>query len=128
MIEVVAGVVVLATVVAAVAIARGRFLRQWGDAERKLTAAREVDAMMTRWMDAPGALVVPSHGALEKTRGCEWAVQYVADPQAQTLGARVVRLEVVDRRVTNAKPVLSIDFLVHYAPRLATRPTTGPVR
>src|SRR5438067_11783891 len=93
LIEVVAGLVVVGTVLASVAIARGRFMRQWSDAERKLNAAREVDGMLARWIEmAPGALDVPARGTLEKTRGCVWETRSVYDADAEALGGRVVRL------------------------------------
>src|SRR5437879_2341362 len=58
LIEVIAGLVVLAVLISAVALARGRLLRQWETAQKKTQAARAVDRMLAglgaRWRDAGG--------------------------------------------------------------------------
>ena len=49
LIEVVVGLVILGTLVASVAIARGRALRQYARADLQLRAARVADQMLSHW-------------------------------------------------------------------------------
>lgn len=122
-----AGLVVLGTLLASAAIARGRFMRQWADADRKLRVTQAADAMMGRWMADPVARV-PLHaaGTLPGAAECDWRTQVVADPAIAALGVYKVRLDVFDRRPESGGgrrdgPALEIEFLVHRAP-----PATAP--
>jgi prepilin-type N-terminal cleavage/methylation domain-containing protein len=113
LIEIVAGLVVLAVLVSAVTIARGRFARQWGDARRKLDATAAVDRLLAGWTGGSevgeDAIPVPARGALEGVENGSWQTSYIADPAARRLGASVVRLDVFDGR----RRLMSIDLLKH---------------
>jgi hypothetical protein len=137
---VLAGLVVLGTLLSAVLIARGRFLRQWTDADRRLAVTTAVDAMLQNWMVDP-AVNVPlnSAGALPGAPGFGWTTQVLNDRIATQLGVMTVRLSVYDHRPNRAvdlsdrqfeNPVLSVDFLVHPVPSEETTPArstnTGP--
>src|SRR5215212_1472456 len=88
LIEVVAGLVILATVLASVTIARGRMLRQWADADRKLAATRAADAMIAQWVaDSDLAAPVAARGAVAGVEDCTWRTQLRRDPNAAALGA-----------------------------------------
>lgn len=129
LVEVLAGLVVLGTLLASLAIARGRFSRQWADADRKLAAVRAVDAMVTDWTDMPGSPIpVNREGALPGAPNCVWRTHLIPDANARSLAAAIVRLEVFDRsaatRQLRAVPLLTLDLLVHQTTRApATRPT-----
>ena len=130
LIEVLAGLVILATLLAAVTVARGRFLRQWADADAKLRAARAADAMIAGWTTAD-TISVPADaaGALDGVPGCRWRTHVIPSTTADDLGARVVRLD-VSRRLTAAEggrevPVLSVDLLAPKPPRVRGRQVPG---
>src|SRR4051812_22492085 len=80
LIEVLAGLVVLGTLLAAVAIARGRFLRQWADADRRIVVTQAADRLLAQWFSGP-APSVPVHGdgSLEALPGCEWRTSVLQD-------------------------------------------------
>src|SRR4051794_41700165 len=83
LIEVVAGLVILATVLASVTIARGRMLRQWAEADRKLAATRAADAMIAQWVaDSDLAAPVASRGAVAGVEDCAWRTQIRRDANA----------------------------------------------
>jgi type II secretory pathway pseudopilin PulG len=126
LIEVVAGLVVLGTLLAAVTIARGRFLRQWGEADRRLQATRAVDAMLSEWLSgSPQAVPIRSQGPLIGGAANQiWRTQVIREPAAQELGAIVVRLEVFETSA-RAKPSVAVDFLLP-SPRAAA-PSTQPL-
>jgi hypothetical protein len=133
LVEVLAGLVVLGTVLASLVVARGRLLRQWADADRKLTAAHAVDELMSKWMSGPpNAVPVPRQGALAGAPDCVWRTQFVAGRAARDLHARVVRVEVFDARAPRrTTPLLTLDFLLrdvrqNLPAATAPKPAGGP--
>jgi len=109
LIEVLAGLVVLGTVLSSVLIARGRFLRQWGDAQQKINAAHAADALLEKWMSGPAEMIPLGEERLNAD--LRWRTQRVANTEAAKLEANVVRLEILRQR--DAKPLVSVEFLVH---------------
>jgi prepilin-type N-terminal cleavage/methylation domain-containing protein len=133
LVEVLAGLVLLGTVLASVMIARGRFLRQWAQAEQRLAAVRAADGMVSRWMSAgPQAVPVPAQGPVDDLPNYAWRTRWVPNRQADELSAGVARLEVFATRADSGfdrnAPVVSVDFLVHQFPRLPGVPNNGQVR
>ena len=122
LVEVLVGLVVLGTLLAAVTIARGRLLRQWAEADRRLQATRAVDALLSEWLSGPPqAVPINSQGALIGGAANQiWRTHVRRDAAAAELGAIVVRFEVFDAS-TSRKSMLVVDFLLP-APRPA--PTT----
>jgi hypothetical protein len=130
---VLAGLVVLGTVLVSVTIARGRFLRQWGDAQRKLAATHAADALLGQWMAGPpGAVPVESSAALTDLPDCYWQTHRLDQPAAAGLSAAVVRLEIFQKNqssrepmLVRAAPLVSVDFLVHVEPLRPAPPATS---
>jgi type II secretory pathway pseudopilin PulG len=124
LVEVLAGLVVLGTLLAAVTVARGRFLRQWAEADRRLQATRAVDALLSEWLSgSTQAVPVNSRGPLVGGAVNQiWRTRPMRDPAAAELGAVVVRLEVFDT-ASSRKPTVTVDFVLQ-APR---PPTTQPL-
>jgi prepilin-type N-terminal cleavage/methylation domain-containing protein len=121
LIEVLAGLVILATLLVAVSVARGRFLRQWADADARLRAARAADVLMASWTSGD-TIAVPANasGPLDGVRGGRWRTRVIPSASAADVSTRIVRLE-VSRQLTAAEgardePVLSVDLLTP-APR-----------
>src|SRR4051812_46494797 len=86
LIEVLAGLVVLATLLVSVGMARARFLRQWAEADRKLQVIRSTDRLLGTWMSGPAeAVPVASEGALENVPKCVWRTRVLDDPAAAKL-------------------------------------------
>ncbi len=124
LIEVVTGLVILGTVLASLAIARGRFARQWADADRKLAATRALDAQIAEWMNLPTpAVPLRGEGALTGVPGCIWRTETRRDAEGTRLSAVIVRVDAIQRN--NPQLLASVDLLVHVAPRPpASRPAT----
>ena len=121
LIEIVAGLVILGTILASLAVARGRFARQWAAADRKLVAAKALDELIAEWMQTP-RVPVNREGALPGAKGFIWKTRAARNPETALLQTAVVRVEVFDRRekVANAPPVIGVDLLVHAVPRSST--------
>jgi len=133
LIEVLAGLLVLGTLLAAVTIARGRFLTQWADADRRLLVTRAADNLLAHWLaDSSHNVPLAGQGSLDGAPGYDWRTIILRDPVSATLGAMTVRLEVFDHRpfysgdsrssLTSDAPVLAVDFLVHKPPKIQAAP------
>lgn len=115
LVELLAGLVVLGTLLTMVVAARGRFVEQWADAEKKLAATRELETLVTSWIDLPVSMPrVPNEGPLTSVSTHRWRTQYIADPAASDLFTRIVRVEVVPTRSdrSRAKPLVAVEFLM----------------
>jgi hypothetical protein len=118
LIEILAGLVILGTLLVSVAIARGRFLRQLAESDRRLAAVRSADKLLATWMSGPPQNVpIGSAGMLEKPDDFSWSTRPARDPAAARLGAILVRMEVFDRSRTASTgagaPVFAVEFLLH---------------
>ena len=118
LIETLAGLVILGTLLVSVAIARGRFLRQIAEADRRLAAIRATDAMLATWMSGPAQNVpVGKEGVLDSTQSLIWRTREFRDPEASRMSTIVVRLEVFDQSSSAsnraAAPVFAVEFLLH---------------
>ena len=126
-----AGLIILGTLLASVATARGRFLRQWGQADRRLQVIQATDNLINSWMSiqpsSAGTCAVPASGSgsLPGATGCSWRTRLVRSSAARPLAAVVVRLEVFDRPGYAAEPLLAIELLAHDPGRRPS--TTAPV-
>jgi type II secretory pathway pseudopilin PulG len=119
LIEVLAGLVVLGTLLVSVAIARGRFVRQWSEADRKLAAAATADAQVARWLAGPpDAVPINGEGPVGSPANCAWRTRVVPDESAAKLGAAVVRYEIADRSAANVV-LVRVDFLLRARPARA---------
>ncbi len=119
LVEVIAGLVVLGTVLASVVIARGRFLHQRALADRQLRAIEAIDRLVESWT-AGGTIfdTVPRFGSgpLPGVEGYRWRTAERRDPSAAALASHVIRVEVWgpgEAETEGRRSVVSIDLLVH---------------
>src|SRR6266566_405840 len=112
LIEALAGLVILGTLLVSITIARGRFIRQRGLAEQKIAAAAAVDRLIAKWMAGSGAAIpVSAQGPLDGVANHSWRTHTIHDQSASEMGASIVRLEVISDR--NAPPIITLDLLRH---------------
>jgi Tfp pilus assembly protein PilV len=109
LIEALAGLVVLGTLLVSITIARGRFVRQRALAEQRIAAAAAVDALMSKWMAGSGsAIPIWSAGPLDGLPNHTWRTRVIETKP--DLNASIVRVEVTNQ--SNAT-VLTLDLLRH---------------
>ena len=76
--------------------------------------AHAADAMLAKWLDGPPqAVPIRGGGALPGVAGCQWRTTLLLDPQAEQLGALVVRFEAFSPA---AGLLVKVDFLVPKMP------------
>jgi prepilin-type N-terminal cleavage/methylation domain-containing protein len=127
LVEVLAGLAILATVVAMILAARGRYLRQSALAQRRLHAVAAADELLTQWWKKPQAIPESGRGEVNGPDQLGWQTQVVPGETADQLGARVLRLEITDERRGAAPgsvkgPLVSVEFLLPM-----TAATTQPI-
>ena len=111
LIEVIAALVILGTILSALLIARGRFTRQELVAQRRLEAIHALDELVNRWMTGPASAVpVQSSGALSDSSKQVWRTHLVPDRIAARLGSRIIRVDVIDASMR--EPIVSLDLLL----------------
>jgi type II secretory pathway pseudopilin PulG len=112
LIEALAGLVILGTLLVSITIARGRFIRQRALAEQKIAAAAAVDRLVSKWM-AGNAAAIPasSQGSLDGLPNYFWRTHIIPDRAASDVGASIVRMEVIGNQ--NSPPIISLDLLRH---------------
>jgi prepilin-type N-terminal cleavage/methylation domain-containing protein len=120
LIEVLAGLVILGTLLVSVALARGRFLRQWKQADQRLAAIHEADQLVEQWISgSPESVPVNLTGRTDDSDQHRWRTQSVPSAAAASLGSIVVRLTVYGPS-EDQLPLASVDFLVRN-PKLPVR-------
>ncbi|MDB5357387.1 MAG: hypothetical protein JWN24_3840 [Phycisphaerales bacterium] len=147
LVEVLAALVLLGTILTSLTIARGRFLRQWAVADRRLRAIKAVDAMLSQWIaGSPDTIPAPGRGLLEDVPNTMWRTRRIQSAAARGLGAVIIRLEVWETvagtgepaQTPNAadddsnsdeqnaagirKPLLTVEFLAHDSRRAVPAP------
>jgi hypothetical protein len=113
LLEVAAATVILSTLLIGVVLARARFVHQWTRADRQLRASAAADALLTKWWKDPGHFPLAAKGAVPAEPQMIWQTMPVTSAEAQSLGVRVVRLEIHWRPTTDPSSLLvAVEVLV----------------
>jgi prepilin-type N-terminal cleavage/methylation domain-containing protein len=111
LIEVLAALAILSTLIAGVLVALGRSQRQWVRAHRQLEAVSAADALIASWWQGKGVPVSAS-GVLPGEAGMRWQTVPIPSFDAARLYAQVVRLQVyLGEGRSGAAPLVSVDLL-----------------
>jgi Tfp pilus assembly protein PilV len=100
LVEVVAGLMLLATLLASLVTVKAGLMRQNRLAERRREAVSAADQLLAQWWQNPKTFPRSATGATPS--GLLWQTRVVPNPAAQAAGAQVVRLEVSDESGTQA--------------------------
>lgn len=98
LLEVVAAIAILGGLLVGLVLARARHLRQASAASELADAVRLADDLIASWWASPQGVPIGMTGALGGDGRWTWRTQAVSNREIETLGARVVRLEVRGRR------------------------------
>ena len=107
LIEVVAALALMATLLVAVLTIKAALTRRRAAADRRLRAVAAADALLTQWWADPATFPVGRSGPVAADPSLAWSTRVLPNPVAARLGGRVVRLDVRDPAV-----VLSVDLLL----------------
>jgi type II secretory pathway pseudopilin PulG len=96
LVEVLAAIMLMGTVLVSVLIASGRQRAQAAGAERRMEACRVADDLLDRWWSDPEGMPPTGQGPVPGRDGWRWRTQATTDEGARILGARVVALEITE--------------------------------
>lgn len=100
LIEVVAALVILGTILVGIVLSRSRHSRQIALSERKMQALRAADGLLSRWWSSPEGIPLDASGDVESDPSLRWRTEVRARPGLEELDVRVVRLEILETRST----------------------------
>ena len=126
LVEVVAGLALLASLLSAIVMAKARYARQAATADRRVQAVAAADALLSGWHQNPRSLPRDGlgAGALAGDMRLAWRLRPVSNGGVEELGGRVVRLEIVDERVAPAPVLVAVEMVVAEQPAEGAKPTT----
>jgi prepilin-type N-terminal cleavage/methylation domain-containing protein len=107
LIEVLAGLVVLGTVLASVAVARSRYMHQAALADQRAAAVTAADRLLNDWWRQSEPLPQNASGQIDEQ--LTWRTHVLVNPAARQLGADIVRLEMLRG---SSEPLVTVDVLV----------------
>src|SRR3982751_5795038 len=102
LVEVVASLALLASLLVGLLLAKARYTRQSALADRRLEAVRAADRLVTEGWGGPTRFPRRGAGRIDGPNDLSWQTDLVANPALGELGAQVVRLEVIDDRAGGA--------------------------
>jgi prepilin-type N-terminal cleavage/methylation domain-containing protein len=100
LVEVVAGLALLSTLLVAVLTTKARVTRQWSHAQRKLQAVAAADRLLGEWWPRRDEFPRQASGRVAGDSGLRWRTEPVANPPLNALRTSVVRLDILDERAT----------------------------
>ena len=107
LVEVLASLVILGSILGALLVAHGRSTRQWAAADQRLEAVRIADRLLSKWWAAGG---IPPQNQNKVNDRFAWRTLTLDRPLPVEWAARVIRLEVFtvdDEHVHAAVEVLA---------------------
>jgi len=104
LIEVVAAIVILGTILVGVVLARSRHTRQIRLAGRKAAAVQLADRLLTDWWTDPNGVPVGRSGSVGENGTFVWETRELPRRDSRALGGRVVELTVRNAEVNSAFP------------------------
>ena len=113
LIEVVASLAILGTLLVAVLLAEARCRRQSAGANARLAACREAESLLETWWADLEKFPRNGQGEVENQREFFWRTSTLGNQEVEKLGGRVVRLEIFSRLgASREKPVVTVDVVL----------------
>lgn len=106
LIEVLLGLVLLGSLLAAVSLAKAGFKVQLATAQRQLRAVAAADQWLATQWQASQAIPDQGEGLLPGEDGFAWRIGLSDNPDIEELQARAVLLEVIDKRLNAQDSVI----------------------
>ncbi|WP_442483027.1 hypothetical protein [Aeoliella sp. SH292] len=114
LLEVVAAIAILATLLVLVLAAQDRLARQTKRAELRLMAINAADQLLREWSMVTPMAIPAASGSLNTKPVLYWKLEAKPDPKLLPLGMQPVRLVVSDKRPTMGEtdiPLAQVEFL-----------------
>ncbi len=113
LIEVVAGLALMGTLLAGMLTAKSRFTRQQVQSQRVLVAVEALDALLIERWDEFHVIQRGSHGDFDGLEDMTWRASIVTSGAASDWHCRVIRIEVLDQvERSRGESLASVELLV----------------
>lgn len=113
LIEVVAGIALLGTVLVAVLLTEAKCKGQSRGAKVRLAACRAAEKLLEEWWATPEDFPREGQGELSEETGFLWRTYVCRNEAAEELGGEAVRLEIRSQGFAAAeKPVVTVDVVL----------------
>ncbi len=123
LIEVLAAIAILGTILVGVVLAKSRHTRQIERTQRQNAAVRAADELIAGWWASSRGVPVGDSGVTASDASLAWKTHVVANREIEDLGARVVRVEI---RIVDGKqerePLVTVDLVLSDPDRGKERP------
>lgn len=134
LLEVLAAVAILGTILVGVVMAKSRHTRQMAATGRQDAAVRAADELIAAWWASPRGVPIGESGGCGADGSLRWQTGVVANKEIEAMGARVVRVEVRSSSASvdgQARPGVAVDLVLpdpNRRPRkpAAPRPAAAP--
>jgi prepilin-type N-terminal cleavage/methylation domain-containing protein len=130
LIEVMAGLAILGTLLASLVVARGRYLHQWTLAGQKQQAVQAADQLLAGWWADPQKFPRQQAGELPKSN-LQWRTSVLDSKSATDLKVQIIRLELFEKRENadriatdgeKQSPLVQVDVVLN-PPKAASKDT-----
>lgn len=98
LLEVIAGIAILSTILVLAVVSRSRQARQLALSQRIDRAVTAADELIADWYVDPAPMPLGQSGPVEGQEGMAWRIFAVSNDRVEQLGARVVRVQVLQER------------------------------
>lgn len=93
LVEVLAALVILGTLLTGIVVAKSRHMRQIAQTRERLAAVRLADQLISRWWSTPDEMPINQRGATEDPAWV-WETRLESNPAVEAMGGRVLRVMV----------------------------------
>lgn len=112
LIETVAGLALLATLLASMLLIKLRATAQWSRANQRLEAVAAADHMLSSWWQDRGRFPVGAEGQVPSNSTLTWRTMRIANPPIDQLRSQVVRLEISATGSLPIEPLVSVELIL----------------
>jgi Tfp pilus assembly protein PilV len=110
LVEALAAMLLMGTLLVASLMAHGRLVRQQRLAEQRLDACHALDTLMVGWWQELEKFPIDEHG--QAGSAWQWRTRLLTHPAAAAMGARAVRVELLPAGQSQVEPAASIELLL----------------
>lgn len=118
LIEVIAAIAILGTVLVGVVLSKARHTRQIALTRQHAAVVDAADALITGWWTSPEGVPIGGSGTIDGEESLRWETRVVGNPAVEGMGARVVRVEIhpsaadAHRPGRRGEPLVAVDLVL----------------
>ncbi len=115
LIEVMASLAILGSLLVSLLMAKARSIQQWNAANRRIEATAAADGLLAEWWPKPSTLPRQATGKVAGTETLSWRTRVIEDQAMEGFGIEIVRLEIIDEQtVEKMDPLITVDLLLNH--------------